>query len=86
MPSMPKPSTSKSTAITTSDGYQGAAITGGGNVPNLTPRIRRNTMKTLMSVLMTLAVLSGSAASALADKVPPSIWEQLDREGHSHSG
>jgi len=43
-------------------------------------------MKTLMSALVALAVLAGSAASALADKVPPSIWEQLDREGHSISG
>jgi hypothetical protein len=42
-------------------------------------------MKTILSALVALAVLSGSAASALADKVPPSIWEQLDREGHSRS-
>jgi hypothetical protein len=46
-------------------------------------------MKTLISTLVALSVLfsalvalSGYAASALADKVPPSIWEQLDREGH----
>jgi hypothetical protein len=38
-------------------------------------------MKTLISALVALSVLSGSAASALADKVPPSIWEQLDRDG-----
>jgi len=29
-----------------------------------------------------LSVLSGTAGSALADKVPASIWEQLDRDGH----
>lgn len=38
-------------------------------------------MKTLVSALVALTVLSGYAASAFADKVPPSIWEQLDRDG-----
>ena len=37
----------------------------------------------LVSVLAGLAILSGYAASVLADKVPPSIWEQLDRDGHA---
>jgi hypothetical protein len=39
-------------------------------------------LSVLFSALAGLSVLSGYAASALADKVPPSIWEQLDREGH----
>jgi hypothetical protein len=38
-------------------------------------------MKTIMSVLLALSVVSGYAATALADTVPQSIWEQLDREG-----
>jgi hypothetical protein len=38
-------------------------------------------MKSVLSALLALSVLSGSAASAFADKVPGSIWEQLDREG-----
>jgi len=38
-------------------------------------------MKTLLSALVALSVVSGYAASAFADKVPQSIWEQLDREG-----
>jgi hypothetical protein len=38
-------------------------------------------MKILISVLVALWVLSGYAASAFADKVPQSIWEQLDRDG-----
>ena len=38
-------------------------------------------MKTVISALVALSVLSGYAASAFADKVPQSIWEQLDREG-----
>jgi len=38
-------------------------------------------MKTVISALVALSVLSGYAASALADKVPQSIWEQLDRDG-----
>jgi len=40
-------------------------------------------LSVLLSVLGALSVLSGYAASALADKVPPSIWEQLDRDGHA---
>ena len=47
----------------------------------VTSRIGRSTMKTLISALLALSVLSGYAASAMADKVPPSIWEQLDRDG-----
>jgi hypothetical protein len=39
-------------------------------------------MKMIVSALLALSVLSGYAASALADKVPPAIWEQLDRDGH----
>ena len=39
-------------------------------------------MKTMISALVVLSVLSGYAASAFADKVPKSIWEQLDREGY----
>ena len=39
-------------------------------------------MKTVMSALIALSVLSAYAASAFADKVPKSIWEQLDREGY----
>jgi hypothetical protein len=39
-------------------------------------------MKTLISTLLALTVLTASAASAMADKVPPWIWEQLDRDGH----
>jgi hypothetical protein len=38
-------------------------------------------MKRLISGFVALSVLSGYAASAMADKVPPSIWEQLDRDG-----
>ena len=38
-------------------------------------------MKTLVAALVALSVLSGYAASAVADKVPQSIWEQLDRDG-----
>ena len=38
-------------------------------------------MKTLISGLLALSVLTGYAAAAMADKVPPSIWEQLDRDG-----
>lgn len=38
-------------------------------------------MKTLIGALVALSVLSGYAAFAMADKVPPSIWEQLDRDG-----
>ena len=38
-------------------------------------------MKMLISGLVALSVLSGYRASALADKVPQSIWEQLDRDG-----
>ena len=38
-------------------------------------------MKTLFSAVLALSVLSGYAAAAMADKVPPSIWEQLDRDG-----
>jgi len=38
-------------------------------------------MKRIMSGLLALSVLLGYAASAMADKVPPSIWEQLDRDG-----
>jgi hypothetical protein len=38
-------------------------------------------MKRIISALLVLSVLSGYAASAMADKVPPSIWEQLDRDG-----
>ncbi len=38
-------------------------------------------MKTVMLALVVLSALSGYAASAFADKVPKSIWEQLDREG-----
>jgi hypothetical protein len=38
-------------------------------------------MKTLLSAFLALSVLSGYAAKAMADKVPPSIWEQLDRDG-----
>src|SRR5262245_17852831 len=38
-------------------------------------------MKMMISALLALSVLSGYAASAMADKVPPSIWEQLDRDG-----
>ena len=33
-------------------------------------------MKTVISALVALSVLSGYAASAFADKVPQSIWEQ----------
>jgi hypothetical protein len=44
-------------------------------------RFRRIAMKTVISALVALSVLSGYAASAFADKVPQSIWEQLDREG-----
>ena len=40
-------------------------------------------MNTILSALVALFVLSGYAASASADKVPQSIWEQLDREGRS---
>jgi hypothetical protein len=38
-------------------------------------------MKTVISALVALSVVSGYAAAAFADKVPQSIWEQLDREG-----
>ena len=38
-------------------------------------------MKTLFSAVLALSVLSSYAAAAMADKVPPSIWEQLDRDG-----
>ena len=38
-------------------------------------------MKTVLSALIALSVLSGFAASASADRVPQSIWEQLDRDG-----
>jgi hypothetical protein len=38
-------------------------------------------MKTLICAVVALSVLSGYAGSAMADKVPPSIWEQLDRDG-----
>ena len=38
-------------------------------------------MKMLISAFLALSVLSGYATSAMADKVPPSIWEQLDRDG-----
>jgi len=38
-------------------------------------------MKRLLSALVALSVVSGYAATALADQVPQSIWEQLDREG-----
>jgi hypothetical protein len=38
-------------------------------------------MKTMLSALLALSVVTGYAASAFADKVPQSIWEQLDREG-----
>ena len=38
-------------------------------------------MKTLVAALVALSVLSGYVASAVADKVPQSIWEQLDRDG-----
>ena len=38
-------------------------------------------MKMLICAVVALSVLSGYAASAMADKVPPSIWEQLDRDG-----
>jgi len=83
---MPKPSMSRSTAITTNAGSRDH----GGCLASPTWQIslrktERKTMKTLMSVLVALAVLSASAASALADKVPQSIWEQLDREGHARS-
>jgi hypothetical protein len=47
----------------------------------VTCELRSGTMKTLISALLALLVLSGSAASALADKVPQSIWEQLDWDG-----
>ena len=43
--------------------------------------VRRIGMKTVISALVALSVVSGYAASAFADKVPQSIWEQLDREG-----
>jgi hypothetical protein len=38
-------------------------------------------MKTIVSALVALSVLSGYAASAFADRTPKSIWEELDREG-----
>jgi hypothetical protein len=43
--------------------------------------LRRIGMKTVISALVALSVVSGYAASAFADKVPQSIWEQLDRDG-----
>jgi hypothetical protein len=49
---------------------------------NVTASIRGRSMKTLLSAFLALSVLSGYAATAMADKVPPSIWEQLDRDGH----
>jgi hypothetical protein len=42
---------------------------------------RRLAMKTIMSAFLALSVVSGYAATAFADTVPQSIWEQLDREG-----
>jgi hypothetical protein len=41
----------------------------------------RLALKTIMSALLALSVVSGYAATAFADTVPQSIWEQLDREG-----
>jgi hypothetical protein len=38
-------------------------------------------VKTVICALVVLSIMSGYAASAFADKVPQSIWEQLDREG-----
>ena len=38
-------------------------------------------MRTIVSALVALSALSGSAAVAFAEKAPRSIWEQLDREG-----
>jgi hypothetical protein len=43
--------------------------------------LRRITMKTVISAVVALSVLSGYATSAFADNVPQSIWEQLDRDG-----
>ena len=38
-------------------------------------------IKALLSTVLALSLLSGYAASALADKVPQSIWDELDRDG-----